>query len=341
VLALIQSFGIALTMEKMSPPSGLRIVEHPGMGFRLLTMMTLTTGTAFLMWLGEQITERGIGNGISLIIFAGIVVNLPNAIGQVIVNLQTGTMGVLTILLIVVFMVAVVAAIIFVERSQRRIPIQYPKRVMGRRVVGGTTNHLPLRVNTGGVIPVIFASSILAFPQTLGFFAQKSHAINKVVTALSYGQPLYNLLYVALIIFFTYFYTAIVFNPTNVADEIKKHGGYVPGYRPGKRTADFIERILTRITLIGAIYLALIAILPEFLTQGFKVEPIPWIGPRLNEILPQWMTRGLNVPFYFGGTSLLIVIGVGMDTLQQIESQLIMRHYDGFVKKGRIRGRRG
>ena len=339
VLALVQSFGIALTLENMSP-SGMRLVETPGMGFRLLTMITLTTGTAFLMWLGEQITERGIGNGISLIIFAGIVVALPSAILQVIVNLQTKTMGLLTILLLAAFMVVVVAVIIYVERAQRRIPIQYPKRVMGRRVVGGTTNHLPLRVNTGGVIPVIFASSILAFPQTLKYFTG-SKVVDSIVTQLSYGMPLYNLMYVGLIIFFCYFYTAIVFNPTNVADEIKKHGGYVPGYRPGKRTADFIERILTRITLVGALYLALIAILPEFLTQGFKVEPIPWIGPRLNDILPQWITRGLNVPFYFGGTSLLIVVGVGMDTLQQIESQLIMRHYEGFVKKGRIRGRRG
>jgi preprotein translocase subunit SecY len=249
-------------------------------------------------------------------------------------------MGLLTILLLAGFMVVVVGVIIYVERAQRRIPIQYPKRVMGRRVVGGTTNHLPLRVNTGGVIPVIFASSILAFPQTLKYFTG-SKVVDNIVTQLSYGMPLYNLLYVGLIIFFCYFYTAIVFNPTNVADEIKKHGGYVPGYRPGKRTADFIERILTRITLVGAIYLALIAILPEFLTQGFKVEPIPWIGPKLNDILPQWITRGLNVPFYFGGTSLLIVVGVGMDTLQQIESQLIIRHYEGFVKKGRIRGRRG
>jgi preprotein translocase subunit SecY len=255
------------------------------------------------------------------------------------VNLQTKTMGFLTILFLAAFMVLVVAVIVYVERAQRRIPIQYPKRVMGRRVVGGTTNHLPLRVNTGGVIPVIFASSILAFPQTLKYFSG-SKVVDRVVTQLSYGMPLYNLLYVGLIIFFCYFYTAIVFNPTNVADEIKKHGGYVPGYRPGKRTADFIERILTRITLVGAIYLALIAVLPEFLTQGFKVEPIPWIGPKLNDILPQWITRGLNVPFYFGGTSLLIVVGVGMDTIQQIESQLIMRHYEGFVKKGRIRGRR-
>ena len=339
VLALVQSFGIALTLEGMAP-SGSQLVLNPGLPFRLMTMITLTTGTAFLMWLGEQITERGIGNGISLIIFAGIVVALPGGVLQVIVNLQTKTMGLLTILLLAAFMVAVIGFIIYVERAQRRIPIQYPKRVMGRKVVGGTTNHLPLRVNTGGVIPVIFASSILAFPQTLKFFTGNK-IVDQVVTQLSYGMPLYNLMYVSLIVFFCYFYTAIVFNPTNVADEIKKHGGYVPGYRPGKRTADFIERILTRITLVGALYLALIAILPEFLTQGFKVEPIPWIGPRLNDILPQWMTRGLNVPFYFGGTSLLIVVGVGMDTLQQIESQLIMRHYEGFVKKGRIRGRRG
>jgi preprotein translocase subunit SecY len=339
VLALVQSFGIALTMENMNP-GGLRVVANPGMSFRLLTMFTLTTGTVFLMWLGEQITERGIGNGISLIIFAGIVVGLPNGIIQILINFQTGTMGLFTILLLVVLMVGVVAFIIYVERAQRRIPIQYPKRVMGRRIVGGTTNHLPLRVNTGGVIPVIFASSLLAFPQTLAYFT-KVDAIRNIVTQLSYGMPLYNLLYISLIIFFCYFYTAIVFNPANVADEIKKHGGFIPGIRPGKRTADFIERILTRITLVGAIYLALVAILPEFLTQGFKVEPIPWIGPKLNDILPSWVTRGMNVPFYFGGTSLLIVVGVGMDTLQQIESQLIMRHYDGFVKKGRIRGRRG
>ena len=292
------------------------------------------------MWLGEQITERGIGNGISLIIFAGIVVALPNGIIQLLINVQQGTMGWLTILLLMVLMIIVIGFIIYVERAQRRIPIQYPKRVMGRRVVGGTTNHLPLRVNTGGVIPVIFASSLLAFPQTLAYFANNQY-IRGIVTQLSYGMPLYNLLYVSMIIFFCYFYTAIVFNPANVADEIKKHGGFIPGIRPGKRTADFIERILTRITLIGAVYLALIAILPEFLTQGFKVEPIPWIGPRLNDILPTWFTRGMNVPFYFGGTSLLIVVGVGMDTLQQIESQLIMRHYDGFMKKGRIRGRRG
>lgn len=340
VLALIQSFGIALTMENMQPVQGMRIVDHPGMPFRLMTMMTLTTGTAFLMWLGEQITERGIGNGISLIIFAGIVVALPNGILQLLINVQQGTMGWLTILLLMALMIIVIGFIIYVERAQRRIPIQYPKRVMGRRVVGGTTNHLPLRVNTGGVIPVIFASSLLAFPQTLAYFANNQY-IRGVVTQLSYGMPLYNLLYVSMIIFFCYFYTAIVFNPANVADEIKKHGGFIPGIRPGKRTADFIERILTRITLIGAVYLALIAILPEFLTQGFKVEPIPWIGPRLNDILPTWFTRGMNVPFYFGGTSLLIVVGVGMDTLQQIESQLIMRHYDGFMKKGRIRGRRG
>ncbi|HET6267183.1 MAG TPA: preprotein translocase subunit SecY [Acidobacteriota bacterium] len=339
VLSLIQSFGIALTMENMAP-SGMRIVEHPGMPFRLLTMITLTTGTAFLMWLGEQITERGIGNGISLIIFAGIVVALPNGILQLFENLKTGTMGILTILLLVVLMVAVVGFIIYVERAQRRIPIQYPKRVMGRKIIGGTTNHLPLRVNTGGVIPVIFASSILAFPQTLAYFS-KNDWIKGIVNQLSYGMPLYNFLYLAMIIFFCYFYTAIVFNPSNVADEIKKHGGFIPGIRPGKRTADFIERILTRITLVGAIYLALVAILPEFLTRGFVVEPIPWIGPKLNSILPTWVTHGMNVPFYFGGTSLLIVIGVGMDTLQQIESQLIMRHYDGFVKKGRIRGRRG
>jgi preprotein translocase subunit SecY len=251
VLALVQSFGIAITIEKMAP-SGMRLVDNPGLAFRLLTMMTLTTGTAFLMWLGEQITERGIGNGISLIIFAGIVVALPSGIYQLLRNVQLETMGFLMIIFLAVFMVAVIAVIIFVERAQRRIPIQYPKRVVGRRVVGGVTNHLPLRVNTGGVIPVIFASSILAFPQTLAYFSGNK-LVQGIVTQLSYGMPLYNLMYIAMIIFFAYFYTAIVFNPTNVADEIKKHGGYVPGYRPGKRTADFIERILTNYTGRGCL----------------------------------------------------------------------------------------
>jgi preprotein translocase subunit SecY len=238
-------------------------------------------------------------------------------------------------------MVVVIAAIIFMERGQRRVTVQYAKRLVGRRMYGGTSTHIPLKVNTGGVIPVIFASSLLALPATVaGAFASDGW-IQKVVTQLAYGMPLYNLLYVTGIIFFAYFYTAIIFNPDDVAENMRKYGGFVPGIRPGKRTAEYIDTILTRITLVGAVYLALIAILPEFLITGFKVAPIPFIGEQLDALLPEWVTQGMNVTFYFGGTSLLIIVGVAMDTVQQVESQLIMRHYDGFMKKTRIRGRRG
>jgi preprotein translocase subunit SecY len=293
------------------------------------------------MWLGEQITERGIGNGMSLIIFAGIVAQLPQAVIATLGQMSTGQIGLIRILLLIVLFVAVIAAIIFMERGQRRVMVQYAKRVVGRRMYGGSSTHIPLKVNTGGVIPVIFASSILAFPATIAGMFQAGSWGDSVVRQLSYGMPLYNLVYIAGIIFFAYFYTAIIFNPDDVAENMRKYGGFIPGIRPGKRTAEYIDTILTRITLAGAIYLALVAILPEFLLVGFKVAPIPFIGESLDAVLPRFITEGLNVQFYFGGTSLLIVVGVAMDTVQQIESQLIMRHYDGFMKKTRIRGRRG
>jgi preprotein translocase subunit SecY len=295
----------------------------------------------FIMWLGEQITERGIGNGMSLIIFAGIVVNLPRAAIATFDQMRTGQMSLLVMALLVVAMVFVIAAIIYVERGHRRITVQYAKRVVGRRQYGGSSTHIPLKVNTGGVIPVIFASSILTFPGTLAGMLQAGGWADAVVRQLQYGMPLYNLLYVTLIIFFAYFYTAIIFNPDDVAENMRKYGGFIPGIRPGKRTAEYIDTILARITLVGAVYLSLVAILPEFLLTGFRVAPIPLIGEQLDAILPQFVTQGLNVQFYFGGTSLLIVVGVAMDTVNQVESQLIMRHYDGFMKKTRIRGRRG
>jgi len=336
VLSAVQSAGIAVALQRQG-----QFVVNPGLGFTLMTMLTLTTGTAFIMWLGEQITERGIGNGMSLIIFAGIVVGLPRGIADIYEKINTNEWSVLTLLIVVVMMVAVVAFIVLVERGQRRITVQYAKRVVGRRVLGGQSTHLPLRVNTGGVIPVIFASSILTFPQTFGMVAQNNRFLRAITDALRWGEPLYNLLYVIGIIFFCYFYTSIIFNPNEVADNMRKYGGFIPGIRPGKRTAEYVNSILTRITLVGALYLALIAIIPEFLYTGFHVQNLPLVGPRLDATLPQWFTQGLRVNFYFGGTSLLIVVGVAMDTIQMVESQLIMRHYDGFLKKSRIRGRRG
>jgi preprotein translocase subunit SecY len=340
VLSVVQSLGIAIFLERQTKiAGGLPLVYHPGMPFRLMTVLTLTTGTCFIMWLGEQITERGIGNGMSLIIYAGIVVGFPRAVIQTFDQMRTGQMGLIRILVLLILMVAVVGAIIFVERGHRRVTVQYAKRVVGRRMYGGSSTHIPLKVNTGGVIPVIFASSILAFPATIVQMF-KGGWVESVTQQLGFGMPLYNLLYMIGIIFFAYFYTAIIFNPDDVAENMRKYGGFVPGIRPGKRTAEYIDTILTRITLAGALYLALIAILPQFLMNGFKVAPIPFIGDWLDAALPRFITEGMNVQFYFGGTSLLIVVGVAMDTVQQVESQLIMRHYDGFMKKTRIRGRR-
>jgi preprotein translocase subunit SecY len=343
-LTLFQGFMSALMLERSGGTSGSHIVDYPGWGFRFMVMITLTTGTAFIMWIGEQISERGIGNGISLIIFAGIVAGLPQAIGAIITNLKTGTWSIFTVIILIVVMVVTVAAVVFVERGQRKIPVQYAKRVVGRKIYGGQATHLPLRVNSGGVIPVIFAASIVAIPSTLGV-AMSNTFMKTLASALSQGMPLYNVLYVAGIIFFCFFYVSIIFNPMEVADNIRKYGGYIPGIRPGKRTAEYIDRILSRLTAVGAVYLVLVCLLPEFLITGFKIQPIPWIGPKIDDFLNSagmnWITTGLGVTFYFGGTSLLIVVGVAMDTIQQIESQLIMRHYDGFLKKGRIRGRRG
>jgi preprotein translocase subunit SecY len=339
-LSVVQSLGIAFFLERQTNMvGGLHLVDSPGLAFRLMTVLTLTTGTCFIMWLGEQITERGIGNGMSLIIFAGIVVTLPRAILQTIDQIRTGQLGLISMLVLLVVMALVIAAIIFVERGHRRVTVQYAKRVVGRRMYGGSSTHIPLKVNTGGVIPVIFASSILAFPSTIAqmFPGPVAESISR---QLGLGMPLYNLLFVAGIIFFAYFYTAIIFNPDDVAENMRKYGGFVPGIRPGKRTAEYIDTILGRITLAGAIYLAIIAIIPQFLMNGFQVAPIPLIGEWLDANLPRFFTQGMGVLFYFGGTSLLIIVGVAMDTVQQIESQLIMRHYDGFMKKTRIRGRR-
>src|SRR6266581_7089614 len=338
LLSIVQSMAIAAYLEKMTVTNNAHIVEHPGWSFRFMTVLTLTTGTAFIMWLGEQITERGIGNGMSLIIFAGIVVGFPRGLIDTFTMIHRGELSLFAALLLTGAMVLVTAAIVFMERGQRRIPVQYAKRVVGRRMYGGQSTHLPLRVNTSGVIPVIFASSIIAFPQTIAsWWSANNPWMQAVSEQLKWGMPLYNLLYVSFIIFFCYFYTAIVFNPDDVAENMRKYGGFVPGIRPGKRTAEYLDTILARITLAGAIYLALIAILPNFLISGFRVAPIPFIGDWLDANLPKIITEGMNVPFFFGGTSLLIVVGVAMDTVQQVESQLIMRHYDGFMKKSRIR----
>jgi preprotein translocase subunit SecY len=342
VLSVVQALGIAVFLERQTRiAGGLPLVYTTGMGFRLMTVLTLTTGTCLVMWLGEQITERGIGNGMSLIIYSGIVVGLPRAVLQTFDQMRTGQMGLIRILVLLVLMALVVAAIVFVERGHRRVTVQYAKRVVGRRMYGGSSTHIPLKVNTGGVIPVIFASSLLAFPYTMAQAFQGRPWIDAMALQLGPGMPLYNLLYVVGIIFFAYFYTAIIFNPDDVAENMRKYGGFVPGIRPGKRTAEYIDTILARITLAGAIYLALIALLPTWLMSGFRVAPIPFIGDWLDSVLPRFITEGMNVTYYFGGTSLLIVVGVAMDTVQQVESQLIMRHYDGFMKKTRIRGRRG
>jgi len=317
VLSIIQGLGISVGLESMTSPGGAPVVMIPGWTFRLMTVITLTAGTAFIMWLGEQITERGIGNGISLIIFAGIVARMPNAIGNTFRLVSTGEMAVFAVLVMLVLMVAVVGVIIYVEQGQRRIPVQYAKRVVGRRMYGGQSTHLPLKINTSGVIPPIFASSIIMFPATVASFI-KIPWVQSVANSLRPGNAVYELMYVGFIFFFCYFYTAVTFNPADVADNMKKYGGYIPGIRPGKRTADYIDRVLTRITLGGAIYVSAVCVLPSILITKF------------------------NVPFYFGGTALLIVVGVALDTISQIESHMLTRHYDGFLKKGsagRVRGR--
>ena len=334
VVSVIQSTSIAFVVEGTQSPGGAPLVPDPGWGFRLVTILTLTTGCAFVMWLGEQISERGIGNGISLI-------GLPSAIVGTYSKMQTGVLHPMAVAILIVFMLLVTAFIVFMERSQRRIPVQYAKRVVGRRVYGGQNTYLPLRVNTGGVIPVIFASSVVVIPGTLaGLAPQEWTALQNMAQMISFGQPIYYAIYFATIIFFSYFYVSIIFNPQDTAENMRKYGGFIPGIRSGRRTAEYIDRILTRLTLIGAVYLAGVSILPELLLFGFKAEGLPWIGAALDDLLPDWITTGLGIDFYFGGTSLLIVVGVAMDFVQQVESQLVMRNYDGFLKKGRIRGRR-
>ncbi len=342
LLCIVQALAIALFLERQTNiAGGLPLVYEGGWSFRLLTVLTLTTGTIFIMWLGEQITERGIGNGMSLIIFAGIVVGLPQAVITTVDQLRTGQIGLFRLIALLALMILVIAAVVFIERGHRRVNVQYAKRVVGRRMAGGSSTHIPLKVNTGGVIPVIFASSILALPATVAGVLPAGGLGQAITDQLAYGMPLYYLLYISGIIFFAYFYTAIIFNPDDVAENMRKYGGFIPGIRPGKRTAEHIDTILTRITLAGSIYLALVAVLPDFLIVGLNVAPIPFIGDQLDALLPQFITQGMNVTFYFGGTSLLIIVGVSMDTVNQVESQLIMRHYDGFMKKTRIRGRRG
>jgi len=343
-LSAVQSLGIAITLQRQTLSGGMPFVNNPGIGFVLMTMLTLTTGSVFIMWLGEQITERGVGNGMSLLIFAGIVVGLPRGVADMwdkVKNQAWGAFTVPAILLLVVLMIAVVAFIVFVERSERRIPVQYAKRVVGRKIMGGQSTHLPLRVNSGGVMPVIFASSVLTLPQTAGALLKDNRYFGPMLRALQWGEPLYTLLYAVGIIFFAYFYVSIVFNPNEVADNMRKYGGFIPGIRPGARTANYINDILTRITLVGALYLILISFIPEWMITGIHLNHL--YGPigAFFERLPAWVTNGLGVNFYFGGTSLLIVVGVAMDTVNQIESQLVMRHYEGFTpRSGRIRGRR-
>ena len=339
ILSFLQSLGIAFTLQSQD------FVLTPGYSFIFMTIVTLTTGSMFIMWLGEQITERGVGNGMSLLIFAGIVVGLPSAVTDLYKKASQRAWGGFTVpamVILVVIMVLVVAFIVFMERSERRIPVQYAKRVVGRRIMGGQATHLPLRVNSGGVMPVIFASSILSAPLLFGQveWVQNNRFFQPIVQALQPGYPWYETLYVLGIIFFAYFYVSIVMKPDDIADNFRKSGSFIPGIRPGKRTSDFINDILTRITLVGALYLIIISLVPTFLISGIRFDKL-WLIGRVFENLPNWMTHGMNVNFYFGGTSLLIVVGVAMDTVNQIESQLIMRHYDGFSpRSGRIRGRK-
>jgi preprotein translocase subunit SecY len=313
-LAILQGLMIAISLEKIQAPGGGSVVYNPGWGFRILTILTLTAGTIFIMWLGEQITERGIGNGISLIIMAGIIARLPSAIGVTAQFVREGEMSIFLLLFIVVVAAFVMGGIVYVETGQRRIPIQYARRVVGRRMYGGQTSHLPLKINTSGVIPPIFASSILVFPATVATFVPWLKDYSSLLTP---GGPIYDVVYVALIVFFCYFYTAVSFNPVDVADNLKKNGGFIPGIRPGRVTAEYIDRVLSRITLGGAIYVSAVCLLPTILIQRF------------------------NVPFYFGGTAILIVVGVALDTVAQIETHLLTRNYEGFMRRGRIKSRRG
>jgi len=316
LLSLIQGTGIAIGLQGTTSPGGASLVPNPGPAFVLFTVITLVAGTAFIMWLGEQITERGIGNGISLIIFAGIVAAMPSAVALTANMVRGGIMQPYVVLVILVIAVSVIGAIIFMENGFRKVPVQYAKRMVGRKAYGGSSTHIPLKINTAGVIPPIFASSIILFPATIARMVDYPWA-QAVAASMAPGSIFYNIVYVGFIIFFCFFYTAIMFNPVDVADNMKKQGGFIPGIRPGKNTSDYLDKVLSRVTFIGAIYLSAVCVLPMFLIQK------------------------LNIPFYFGGTSLLIVVGVALDTLRQVESHLLQRHYDGFLKTGRLRDRRG
>jgi preprotein translocase subunit SecY len=345
-ISAFQAFAIAVALQRATM-AGAPLVTNPGMGFIIQTVLTLTTGAVFVMWLGEQITARGIGNGMSLLIFAGIVVGLPRATADLYDKVFVSrTWSFPVLLLLLAFMLAIVAFVVLVERGERRIPIQYARRIVGRKVMGGVSTHLPLKVNSGGVMPLIFAVSILTFPQTLGLFVSKTSTIGMVMERLvrlfAWGEPLYTVTYIVLIMFFAHFYLSIIYNPDEVADNVRKQGGFIPGIRPGKRTADHIDDVLTKITWVGGLYLALVALIPELMLAGVRVHHLPtWLGGAwFDAHLPAWFLNGMNINFYFGGTSLLIVVGVAMDTVQQVNAQLIMRHYDGFMRKGRLRGRR-
>ncbi len=339
-LAIVQSVGIALALQN----SDGNFVLHPGFWFLFMTTLTFTTGTAFIMWLGEQITDRGIGNGMSLIIFVGIVVGLPGAAISIYNNtFVTHQWNPLQMAIILAVMVAVVGFIVLVERGERRIPVQYAKRVVGRKMMGGQSTHLPLKVNAGGVIPIIFASSLLALPATAMQFGvvKSSPWLSGMLGSLGGASPLYYVAYVVLIIFFCFFYVSIIFNPNEAADNMRKYGGFIPGIRPGKNTAEYMDKILSRITVVGGLYLGLLSVIPAIMIQGIKLQRLPFVGNFIDAHFPRFILDGLGVNFFFGGTSLLIVVGVAMDTVNQIEAQLIMRHYEGFTPRaGRIRGRR-
>ena len=348
VISLVQSVGIAYTLEQSSI-TGTRFVNNPGPLFLITTVLTLTTGSIFVMWLGEQITQRGIGEGMSLLIFAGIVVGVPGALAELYDKVfVTGQWNFAQLVMLLALMLAAVGFIVLVERGERRVNVQYATRMIGRKTVGGQSTHLPIRVNAGGVMPVIFASSILTFPQTIALAGGGATAttstgpLSRLLQAMAWGEPLYTLLYVAGIIFFAYFYVSIVFNPNDVADNVRRHGGFVPGIRPGKNTAEYLNAILTRLTLVGGCYLALVSLIPEWMISGIHLHHLPWIGASIDEAFPRFLLDGLGVNFYFGGTSLLIVVGVAMDTVSKVESHLVMRQYEGLMPgMGRIRGRRG
>jgi preprotein translocase subunit SecY len=351
VLCLFQAYGFALFTESLA-----NAVPHPGFGFRMTTVLTLTTGGVFVMWLGEQITERGIGNGISLLIFAGIVIGLPTrGVPQVIDRVRSGdTLQVLGVLGLVVALLVLIAFIVYVESGRRKVPISYAKRHIGRQMVGGQQTHMPLKINMAGVIPVIFASSMLAFPQTIVQFIQFDatqpdswrYKLHLFFQQFHGGDPYYELIFLSLIVIFTFFYITIIFNVEEVADNLRKHGGFIPGIRPGRNTAEYLNTILTRLTTVGAIYLALVAFLPQLMLSGFRVGRLPFIGATLDAFLSNtpglgWIPTGMGYQFYFGGTSLLILVGVAMDTVSQVEAQLVMRNYEGFLGGGsRLRGRR-